>query len=141
MSRASGHWQLHLTLGIHDIDRCYGREAVVGSSPAMTLGIGTTASVSGITLHDSAVDQLHQLFDQGRLQKIMAARFASRQFHRHFSVSLTTKRLINLDQILGRYFLEQIHFGYRIAGRRRIGSGSLGLMLGIGTTGHRTGYQ
>ena len=57
------------------------------------------------------------------------------------NVSLTTKRLINLDQILGRYFLEQIHFGYRIAGRRRIGSGSLGLMLGIGTTGHRTGYQ
>ena len=75
---ASVYGQGNLALGIHDIDRCNGREAVVGSGFQVIFGIGTSATVGRVALDNGTVYLLYKIFDKGRLQEVMTAWLAGR---------------------------------------------------------------
>ena len=87
-------------LGVHDIDRCDGREAVVGGCFQVIGGARAASAVGGVALHDRAVDLFHQLADQRRLEEIAAARFPGREFDGHPAFGFAAEGLVDFDQIL-----------------------------------------
>lgn len=128
--------KLRLTLGIHDVDRCDGRESVVGRRLQMALRIGPAAAVGRVALDNRTVDLLHQRLDERRLQEVVAARLAGREFDGYLAPGLTAERLVDSDQIVGRNLLEEIDLRKRRLGCLGLRSGrSLALLLRIGAAG------
>lgn len=104
------HRQSDLSVGIHDIDRGDGRKSMIPGRFQVILRSGPPSAVSGVAFHDGAVHFPHQIADQGRLQEIMAARFAGRKFDGHFAFRLAAQRFVNLHEIFRSDLREQINF-------------------------------
>ena len=68
--------QLHITLGIHDIDIGYLRPAVQEHGLPMSLGGIASAVVSGVALEDRAVNMVNYILHKGRAQEILISRLA-----------------------------------------------------------------
>ncbi len=99
-----------LAVGIHDLHVGDGREPVLLGSLQMRLGLGPSAAIGGIALHDSASDATHQPLDQRGSEIIVVARLARRDLDGHLARRLATQSLVNSHQGVRRYLAGEIYF-------------------------------
>ena len=107
-------------LGVHDVDRGDGGEAVVGSRFEMVGRAGTSTAVGGVALDDRAADLAYQRCDERRLQEVVSARFARREFDGHPSRGFAAERFVDAHQRLGRDRARQVDLGIRGLLLRRV---------------------
>lgn len=110
--RAAFHRQTHLSLRVHDVHVGNSRESVVLSGFPVCLGVCPASAVSGVALHNSAVNLLHQVLDQGRLQEIVSARLSGGYLDGHLAGRLAAQSLIYSHQILRVYLLDHVDYGH-----------------------------
>ena len=107
-------------LGVHDVDRGDGGEAVVGSRFEMVGRAGASAAVGGVALDDRAADLAYQRCDERRLQEVVSARFARREFDGHPPRGFAAERFVDAHQRLGRDRARQVDLGIRGLLLRRV---------------------
>ena len=112
--------QAHFALGVHDVDRGDGGEAVVGSRFEMVGRAGASAAVGGVALDDRAADLVYQRCDERRLQEVVSARFARREFDGHPPRGFAAERFVDAHQRLGRDRARQVDLGIRGLLLRRV---------------------
>ena len=105
------HRKPGFSFGIHNVHFCNGGETVLLGGTEMGGCVGAASAVCRIAFHDSAVHTLHEVSYQGRLQKVVSARFACREFHGYFTGSLTPQCFINSHQSFRRNVACDIHGG------------------------------
>ena len=102
-----------LTLGIHDIDRSDRREPMIGGGLQVIGRTGPPAAVGRIALDDRAADLANQITDQGRLQEMVPARFAGREFDGDLARRLAPQRFVDAHECLRRDLARKINLRFR----------------------------
>ncbi len=113
---ASADGQGHLAVGIHDVHRGDLRETVFLRGFEVGFRGGPAAAVGRVALDDRAVDLLHQVFDEVRVQVVVVARFACGELDGHLAGGRASERLVNFHQCPGRDLPGEVDHGFRRGG-------------------------
>ena len=81
---------------------------------------GASAAVGGVALNDRAADLAYQRCDERRLQEVVSARFARREFDGHPPRGFAAERFVDAHQRLGRDRARQVDLGIRGLLLRRV---------------------
>ena len=94
------HRDIHLSEFIHDIAGRHGLESMIFDGFPMLLGILTLSAVSRAALDDRAVQLMHQITDQLRMQIVMPSGFAGRNLDAYLSLQFSPQSLIDTHKAL-----------------------------------------
>ena len=85
-------------------------KTVVADGAPVVFGIEALALIGGVALHNGAVQPLHQRLDQGRLEKVVAARFAGGELDGDAPRQRNAQRVIDAEQPAGGEILGKVYF-------------------------------
>ena len=102
------HGDTYLALFVHDVHPEQGLEAVafdnlpvVGRGGALVFLVAGAAAISRVALHDGAVDQHHEVFDELGPQVVGVAPLAGGDLHCHAALGVHSQCLVDFHQRLG----------------------------------------